>query len=34
MDAETAEAVNGALGIMPGRVSKMMWAQQAKALMD
>ena len=34
MDAETAEAVNGALGLMPGRVSKMMWAQQAKALMD
>lgn len=34
MDAETAEAVNGALGMMPGRVSKMMWAQQAKALMD
>ena len=34
MDAETAEAVNGALGLMPGRVAKMMWAQQAKALMD
>ena len=34
MDAETAEAVNGALGLMPGRVSKMMWAQQAKTLMD
>ena len=34
MDAETAEAVNGALGLMPGRVSKMMWGQQAKALMD
>tara|TARA_Y100000768_G_scaffold38737_1_gene25450 strand:+ start:730 stop:2391 length:1662 start_codon:yes stop_codon:yes gene_type:complete len=34
MDTETAEAVNGALGMMPGRVSKMMWAQQAKALMD
>ena len=34
MDAETADAVNGALGMMPGRVSKMMWAQQAKALMD
>lgn len=34
MDAETAEAVNGALGMLPGRVSKMMWAQQAKALMD
>jgi len=24
--------VNGALGLMPGRVSKMMWAEQAKAL--
>ena len=34
MDTETAEAVNGALGMMPGRVSKMMWTQQAKALMD
>ena len=34
MDTETAEAVNGALGMMPGRVSKMMWSQQAKALMD
>ena len=34
MDTETAEAVNGALGMMPGRVAKMMWAQQAKALMD
>ncbi|MEL0189470.1 MAG: YqiA/YcfP family alpha/beta fold hydrolase [Candidatus Poseidoniales archaeon] len=34
MDAETAEAVNGALGMLPGRVSKMMWAQQARALMD
>ena len=34
MDSETAEAVNGALGMMPGRVSKMMWAQQAKALID
>ena len=34
MDSETAEAVDGALGLMPGRVSKMMWAQQAKALMD
>ena len=33
MDTETAEAVNGALGMSPGRVSKMMWAQQAKALM-
>ena len=32
MDKETAEAVNGALGLMPGRVSKMMWAEQAKAL--
>jgi predicted flap endonuclease-1-like 5' DNA nuclease len=33
MDKETAEAVNGALGLMPGRVSKMMWAEQAKTLM-
>jgi hypothetical protein len=32
MDNETAEAVNGALGMMPGRVSKMMWAEQAKTL--
>ena len=32
MDKETAEAVNGALGLMPGRVSKMMWAVQAKTL--
>ena len=32
MDKETAEAVNGALGLMPGRVSKMMWAEQAKSL--
>ena len=32
MDSETAEAVNGALGLMPGRVSKMMWADQAKTL--
>jgi len=32
MDKETAEAVNGALGLMPGRVSKMMWADQAKTL--
>ena len=34
MDKETAEAVNGALGLMPGRVSKMMWAEQAKSLKD
>jgi len=34
MDKETAEAVNGALGLMPGRVSKMMWAEQAKTLMN
>jgi len=34
MDKETAEAVNGALGLMPGRVSKMMWAEQAKKLME
>ena len=32
MDNETTEAVNGALGLMPGRVSKMMWADQAKTL--
>ena len=32
MDNETAEAVNGALGLMPGRVLKMMWAEQAKTL--
>ena len=32
MDNETAEAVNGALGLLPGRVSKMMWADQAKTL--
>jgi len=32
MDNETAEAVNGALGLMAGRVSKMMWADQAKTL--
>ena len=32
MDKETAEAVNSALGLMPGRVSKMMWAEQAKTL--
>ena len=32
MDNETAEAVNGALGLMPGRVLKMMWADQAKTL--
>ena len=32
MDNETAEAVNGALGLLPGRVSKMMWAEQAKTL--
>ncbi len=32
MDKETAEAVNGALGLEPGRVSKMMWAEQAKTL--
>jgi predicted flap endonuclease-1-like 5' DNA nuclease len=34
MDKETAEAVNGALGMASGRVSKMMWAEQAKSLMD
>ena len=34
IDRGTAEAVNGALGMMPGRVSKMMWADQAKSLMQ
>jgi len=34
MDKGTAEAVNGALGMMPGRVSKMMWAEQANSLME
>ena len=34
MDKETAEAVNGALGFAPGRVIKMMWAQQAKSLLE
>lgn len=34
MDKETAEAVNGALGFAPGRVNKMMWAQQAKSLLE
>ena len=34
MDNETAEAVNGALGLASGRVSKMMWTEQAKSLMD
>jgi len=34
MDKETAEAVNGALGMMPGRVLKMMWTDQAKSLMQ
>ena len=34
MDKETAEAVNGALGFAPGRVTKMMWAQQAKSLLE
>ena len=32
MDKETAEAVNGALGLVPGRVTKMMWPEQAKTL--
>ena len=32
MDKVTAEAVNGALEMMPGRVAKMMWAQQAMTL--
>ena len=34
MDKETAEAVNGALGMASGRVSKMMWAEQAKTLIE
>ena len=34
MDKETAEAVNGALGFAPGRVTKMMWPQQAKSLLE
>ena len=34
MDKETSEAVNGALGFAPGRVTKMMWAQQAKSLLE
>ena len=34
MDKDTSEAVNGALGMTPGRVSKMMWPQQALGLMD
>ena len=33
MDKETEEAVNGALGLMSGRVTKMMWSEQAKALL-
>ena len=32
MDKVTAEAVNGALEMMPGRVAKMMWVQQAMTL--
>lgn len=32
MDKETAEAVSGALGLNPDRVSKMMWTEQAKTL--
>ncbi len=34
MDKDTAEAVNGALGFVSGRVSKMMWSQQAMALLE
>ena len=34
MDKDTSEAVNGALGMTPGRVSKMMWPQQALGLID
>ena len=34
MDKDTSEAVNGALGLMSGRVTKMMWSQQALALIE
>tara|TARA_Y100001960_G_scaffold328414_1_gene417097 strand:- start:3714 stop:4892 length:1179 start_codon:yes stop_codon:yes gene_type:complete len=34
MDKDTSEAVNGALGLMSGRVTKMMWVQQAVALIE
>ncbi len=34
MDKDTSEAVNGALGLMAGRVTKMMWPQQALALIE
>ena len=32
MDKVSAEAINGALELMPGRITKMMWAQQAITL--
>ncbi len=34
MDNVTADAVNGALEFMSGRVTKMMWAQQAMTLIE
>ena len=34
MDKDTEDAVNEALGLMPDRVSKMLWAQQALSLRD
>ncbi len=34
MDKDTSEAVNGALGLMQGRVTKMMWSQQAMSLIE
>ena len=33
MDPVTAEVVNDAMEFTPGRVTKMMWAQQAMQLM-
>ena len=34
MDPVTAEVINDAIEFTPGRVSKMMWAQQAMQLMS
>ncbi len=34
MDKDTSEAVNGALGLTQGRVTKMMWPQQAMSLIE
>ncbi|MED5398484.1 MAG: hypothetical protein VYD41_04045, partial [Candidatus Thermoplasmatota archaeon] len=34
MDPVTAEVVNDALEYTPGRVTKMMWAQQALQIMS